>query len=174
MAWAIFWFPILLWLAPLKGWALFDCGLGFSFFNPLFCSFLQSYYHFLLHYSVIPAVMSFDPSLLGSFGPVAYSSLNDSVWSLDLLLHYLRALVSHLYPFGHPRPFLILCSNGLLLTLLSFPSPITLFFILGAYGLALNPLLSSFVLLWACCGPFSLFYVTYYPWVCYFFISGLP
>ena len=60
--------------------------VGFSFFSPLFCSFLQSYCHFLLNYSDIPAVMSFDSGLLGFFGSAAYSSLNDSVWSLGLLI----------------------------------------------------------------------------------------
>ena len=45
--------------------------VGFSFFSPLFCSFLQSYCHFLLNYFAIPAVMSFDLGLLGSFGPAA-------------------------------------------------------------------------------------------------------
>ena len=63
--------------------------------------------------------------------------------------------------FGHPWPicfpwislahFLILHSHGLLLTFLSFPSPITLSFILGAHGLSINLLLSYFItsnLLW--------------------------
>ena len=63
--------------------------------------------------------------------------------------------------FGHPWPicfpwislahFLILHSHGLLLTFLSFPSLITLSFILGAHVLSINPLLSYFItlnLLW--------------------------
>ena len=76
---------------------LFFCGLlplkaglhlimGFSFLSPLFCFFLQSYYHFLLHYSAILTVMSFDPSLQSLFRLVVYSSLNDSVWSFDFLI----------------------------------------------------------------------------------------
>ena len=128
--------------------------MGFSFFSPLFCSFLQSCFHFLLHYSAIPAVMSFGLSLLGFFGLAACSSLNDSAWSLGFfLLHYLRAPVSHLFPLGHPWPicfpwaslayFLTLRSHGLLLTPLGFPGPITLSFILWG--------------LWACHQPFTFF-----------------
>ena len=62
---------------------------------------------------------------------------------------------------------------GFLLTPLGFPCPITLSLILGAHGLAINPLLSLFALLRACCGPFSLFYITYCPWICHFSLSGL-
>ena len=178
MAWATFWFLIL--YGPLPSGSGFYLIMGFSSFSPFFCSFLQSL-HFLLHHSVIPVVMLLDPSLLGFFGPVAYSSLNDSVWSLGFLLYCLRAPVSHfllgiLGPFtflGHPRPFLILCSYGLLLTPLGFPDPITLSFICGAYGFSINPLLCLHALLWACRSPFSLFYITCCPWVCYFSLSGL-
>jgi len=69
-----------LWLAPLTGWALFDYG-----FFLLQLILLQSCYHFLLHYSAIPAMMSFDPHLLGFFRPPACSFLNDSVWSLGFV-----------------------------------------------------------------------------------------
>ena len=128
----------------------------------------------------------FDPSLLGLFGLAAYSSLNDSIWSLDsyscyfdiFLLHYLWAPLSHLFLLRHPWPicfsweslalFLILRSYGLLLTFLGFSGPITLSFILGAHGLSINPLLSLLALLQACCSPFSFFYITYCPWICYF------
>ena len=120
--------------------------------------------HFLLHHSAIPAMMLLDPSPLSFFGLAAYSSLNDLVWSLGFLLHCLRAPMSHfllgiLGPFtflGHSRPFLILCSHGLLLTPLGFSGPITLSFIFWAYGFSINPLLSLLVLLWACHGPFSI------------------
>ena len=57
-----------------------------------------------------------------------------------------------LFPFlGHPRPIPILNSPEPLLTLLSFPGPITLSFILSAHGLSINPRLSYFItssLLW--------------------------
>ena len=102
--------------------------------------------------------MLFNPSLLGFFGPTAYSSLNDSIWSLDSYscyfgLFFFNIACGLLYPIyfflgilgsfaflGHPWPFfLILCSHGLLLTLLDFPDPITLSFIIRAYGFSINP-----------------------------------
>ena len=98
------------------------------------------------------------------------------------LLHCLWASLSHLSPLRHPWPicfplasltlFLILCSHGLLLTLLGFSGSITSSFILGTHGLSINPLLPLYALLWACCSPFSLFYITYCPWVCYFFLRA--
>ena len=60
--------------------------------------------------------------------------------------------------------FLTLHSHGLLLNSLGFPSPITLSLILRVHGLAINPLLSLLSLLWAYCGPFSLFLIIYCPW----------
>ena len=157
--------------------------VGFSSFNLPFCSFMQFCYHFLPFHFAILAMMLFDPNLQDLFGFATSSSLNDSVWSLGFLLHYLRALMSHLFPLGHLWPifffwaslalFLTLCFHGLLLTPLGSPGPIILFFILGAHGLAINPLLSLVTLLWACYGPFSLFYITYCPWVCYFSLFGL-
>ena len=147
--------------------------VGFSFFSPLFCSFLQSCYHFLLYRSAIPVVMLFDPSLLSLFGPTAHSSLNDSIWSFGFCI---TLLVGSFVPFisswaslarllfsGFLDLFLTLRSHGLLLTPLGFPGPIALSFILGANGLAINPLLSLLALLRACYGPFLLFYITYYP-----------
>ena len=100
MAWAIFWFLILYGPLPLRaGLCLI---VGFSSFNLLFCSFLQFCYHFLLYHSVIPAVMLFDPSLLGLFGHAAYSSLSDSIGHLGFVLQCLWAFLSHLFPLGHP------------------------------------------------------------------------
>ena len=92
------------------------------------------------------------------------------------LLHPIFFLLGVLGPFtflGHPRPFLILHPHRLLLTPLGFPNPITLSFILGAHGLAINPLLSLLALLRAYCGLFLLYYITYCLWVCYFSLSGL-
>ena len=95
MSSAIFWFFILYGLLPL-GVGLYLI-VGSSSFSLLFYSFLQSCYHFLPYNSAIPAVMFFDPSLLGLLGPAAYSSLNGSIWSLGFSLHWLRAPVSHLF-----------------------------------------------------------------------------
>ena len=96
-----------------------------------------------------------------SFGPVAYSSLNDSIWSLDLYSRYfglswpITLLVGSFVPFlsswASLTHFLILHFHGFLLNLLGFLSLITLSFILGAHGLSINPLFSCFIisgLLW--------------------------
>ena len=89
------------------------------------------------------------------------------------LFHCFQAPLSHLFSLGRPRPvcfpwassalFLTSHRHGLLLNSLGFPSLITLFLILEVHGLAINPLLSLFSLLWACCGPFSLFHIIYCP-----------
>ena len=173
----IFWFPFLLWLAPLKSWALLDGGLCLS------SAYSFSYYHLLPYHSIIPAAKLFAPILLGFFGPAIYSSPNGPIRPLVLLLHYWRAPVSHLFylrcpwpiclPWVSLAPFLTLYSHGLLLSSLGFPKPITLFLILGIHGLAINPLLSLLSLLWACCDPFLLFPIIYCPWFAYFSLSEL-
>ena len=94
MAWAIFWFLIL--YGPLPLGAELCLIVGFSSFSLFFYSFLQSCYHFPSYHSTIPTVMSFDPSLLGLFGPTAYSSLNDSTWSFGLCI---TLLVCSFVPF---------------------------------------------------------------------------
>ena len=81
------------------------------------------------------------------------------------------ASLAHLLSFGLLALFLTLHSHVLLLTPLGFLGPITLSLILGAHGLAINPLLSLLALLWAYYGSFSLFYITYCPWVCHFSLS---
>ena len=58
----------------------------------------------LLYHSAILAVMLFDSILLGLFEPAVYFPPSDSVCSLGLFLHYLRAFVSH-FPLGLPQPF---------------------------------------------------------------------
>ena len=172
----IFLFPFLLWLAPLRSWALLDGGLCLSSAHPFFC------YHLLQCHSIIPAVKLFASILLGLFRPTVYSSPNGPVRPLVLPLHHWWAPVSHLLSLGRPWPicfpwasfalFLTLHSHGLLLSSLGFPGPIALSLILGAHRLAINPLLSLLSLLWACRSPFSLFYIIYYPWFSFFSISG--
>ena len=86
--------------------------------------------------------------------------------------------MSHLFSLGCPGPicfpwasstlFLTVHSHGLLLNSLGFPRPITLSFILGVHGFAINPLLSLLSLLWACRDPFSLFHIIYCPWFAFF------
>ena len=129
---------------------MLDCGL--FFLQPTLLPLPRSCPHFLPYHFAILAVMFFDLSLLGLFGPAAYSSLNDSIWSFGLCITLLVGSFVPLFPFGHPWPtsfpwpfFLTLRSHGLLLTLLGFPDPITLSFILGTHGLSINPLLSYFI-----------------------------
>ena len=55
---------------------------------------------FLPYLSAIPTMMLFNPCLLGLFGPVAYSSLNDSIWSLDLYSCYFRLFLTHYIACG--------------------------------------------------------------------------
>ena len=103
MAWTILWFPVLYGPLPLRTKLCWIVGL-FSF-SLLFhsCSLAtiscRTQYH-----SAIPIVMSFDPSLLGLFGPIAYSSSNYSIWSLGFLLYCLWAPAFHLFPLGHLWP----------------------------------------------------------------------
>ena len=90
--------------------------------------------------------------------------------------------MSHLFSLGRPwlicfpwassAIFLTLHSNGLLLSSLDFPSPITLSLILGVHGLAINPLLSLLSLLWANRGPFSIFHIIYCPWFAFSLFPG--
>ena len=147
---------------------MLDGGLCFSSAHHFSC------YHLLSYNSIIPAAKLFASILLGLFGPAVYSSLNGSVRPLVLLLHHWWALVSHLFslrrlgpvcfPWASSALFLTLHSHGLLLNSLGFPGPITLSLIVWVHGFAINSLLSLLSLLWACRGPFSLFYIIYCPW----------
>ena len=112
MAWTTFWFLILYGPLPLGvGLCLI---VGFSSFSLPFCSFLQFCYHFLPFHSTIHTVMLFDLSLLGFFGPAAYSSLNDLIWSFGLFITLLVgsfvpffpwASLAHLLSLGFLSPF---------------------------------------------------------------------
>ena len=78
-------------------------------------------------------------------------------WPITLLVGSLAHffLLEHPWPIflslGILGPFPTLYSYEFLLTLLAFPSPITISFILRVHGLSINPLLSYFItsgLLW--------------------------
>ena len=99
--------------------------------------------------------------LLGLLHVLLSIGYNDPVWSFGLYSCYfglswpITLLVGSFGPFLYPwaslKHFLILHSHGFLLTLLGFPNPIVLSFILGARGLSINPLLFYFItsgLLW--------------------------
>ena len=119
------------------------------FFSPPFfsCSYLLPYH------SIIPAAKLFASILPGLFRPTVYSSPNGPVQPLVLLFHHWRAPVSHLF-FFFGRPWPIWFSWASLALKFAFPwaftgslgfsSLITLFLILGAHGIAINPLLSCF------------------------------
>ena len=172
----IFWFSFPLWLALLRGLALFDGGLCFSSAHHFSC------YHLLPYHSISPAMKLFASILLGLFGPAVYSSPNGLVRPLVLLLHHWRAPISHLFSPRHPEPvcfpwassalFLTLHSHELLLNSLGFLGPITLSLILGVHRLAINPLLSLLSLFWVCRGPFSLFHIIHCPWFAFSFFPS--
>ena len=61
--------------------------VGFSYFSPFFAPSVVLL-SFLSYHSTIPTVMLFDPCSLDLFEPATYSSLNDSIWSLDLYSCY--------------------------------------------------------------------------------------
>ena len=163
---------------PFSGRALLDCG--FFFLQPVLL-FLSA---ILLPFLVVPLCHScYDVIWPQPARPIwaccLFFFLMTQYGHLGFVLHCLWAFLSHLFPLGHPWPFaflglpwLSLHSHERLLIPLGFSDSITLSFILKAHGLALNPLLSLPVLLWACCGPFSLFDITYYSKVCYFSLSG--
>ena len=72
------------------GWALSDGGLFLLSAYPF-----DPFYGFAIP-TAIPTVMLFEPSLLGLFGPTAYSSLSDSIWSFGLRI---TLLVGSFVPF---------------------------------------------------------------------------
>ena len=61
--------------------------------------------------------------------------------------HCLRASLAHFFLIGHPWPILTMHSHRFLLTLLGFPSSITISFTFGVHRLSLNPLLTYFITL---------------------------
>ena len=94
-------FPIChsLCLASFGDWASLDHGPFFPRLIP--CSLYRLVSIFLPYHSAILAVVLLDSILLDLFGAAVYFPPSDSVYSLGLFLHYLRAPVSH-FPLGHP------------------------------------------------------------------------
>ena len=131
------------------------------------------------HFPSIPLCYScYNVAWLNPAGPLWACCLFPSQWLIVFTGPFLTlftgsyvqfsswASLAHLLSLGFLVPFPILLSHGPLLTLLSFPSLITLYFIFGSDGSFISPLLSLLTLLWACCGLFSL--SIYCPWVCFF------
>ena len=154
-----------LWLASFGGWALLDHGPSFP--QPILYSLrgLVSISSIPLCYSCCNVVW------LNLGGPLWTCCLFPSHWLSVFTRPFLTlfagswvpfpswAFLAHMLSLDFLGPFLILLSHGPLLTLLGFLGPITLYLILGADGSSISPLLSLLTLLWACCSPFSLFYI---------------
>ena len=85
--------------------------MGLPPFNPLFAP-SAILLPFMPYHSTIPVVVSFDPCLLGLFGPAIYSSLNDLIWSLDLYLCYFGLFLTHYIACG------LLCPISFFLSIL--------------------------------------------------------
>ena len=167
MAWATFWFLILYGPLPLR--------LGFAWL----WAFLLSAHSFALFYSfAFPAAL-----FCHSCYVVIWPKPARLLWACCLFFSQWLSMVIGLSiyitcgflcpicfflgilgPFAFLGPFPNFCiPMSFYLTSLGFPGPISLSLVLGAHGLAINSLLSLFVLFLACCGLFSLFYITYYP-----------
>ena len=176
-------FPIYhsLWLASFGDWVLLDHRPSFP--QPILCSFHGLVSIFLPYHSAIPTVILLDLILLGLFGPAVYFPPSDSVYSLGLFLHCLRAPVSH-FPLGHLWPIWFPWASSALfqfcfpmgLNYLSWTSPAQLLYTssLGLMGpLTLNPSAPYFL----CSYYFESTmahsrFSTYYPWVCFLSFSG--
>ena len=152
---------------------------GPSFPRLILCSLRGLVSIFLSYHSAISTVMLFDSILLGLFRSAVYFPPSDSVYSLGLFLTLFAssyvpfsswASLAHLLFLDFLNPFPILLSHGLLLTLLGFLDPITLYFILGLMGLPLAP----YFLCLHYFGPVVAHsrFSTYCPWVCFLSLSG--
>ena len=113
-------------------WAFLHLARSFT----LFCSLAFPAVSF--YYSYCDVIW---PKPTGPFGFSAYSSLNDSVWSLGFLLHYFRAPVSYLFPPGHPWPIYFPWASSVLSNFVfpwaftnSFGLPRPNYFILHPWG----------------------------------------
>ena len=157
MAWTAFLFLIPYTL--LLSWTRPCLIVGFSSFSLFFAPFV-----ILLPFSAIPLYYSCHGVIwLVPAGPLraCRGFILMLLWAFPDPFHCLWALLSHFFLLEHSWPicfswaslacFLILYTHGLSLILLGFPSLITLFHILGAHKLPINPLFSYFItsgLLW--------------------------
>ena len=163
-----------LWLASLKGWVLIN--RGFFFPQPVLCSFrsIATIPATLFCYSCCGVIwpMLARPLLGLLCMPLPMTQCGHWIYTHATLGFLITLLLDSFVPFisswASLAYFLILHSHELLLTPLGFPDLIILYFIVGAHELSINPLLSLLALLRVCCGSFSLFYITYCPWVYYF------
>ena len=138
-------FPFL-WLASLRGWALFDCGLFLlqptllllsavllPFPPKLFCHSCCDVIRLRLARLLWVCYLFFSQWLSMVIGPFDYIACG-----FLCPVYFLLGILGPLTFLGHSWLFLILCFYGLLLTPLDFSNPITLSFILRA-GLPSTP-----------------------------------
>ena len=115
----------------------------------------------------------FRPAIL-LFPPVAwYGHWFSYLWAPVSLLSSSWASLTHLLFLGFLSLFTNSVFSWVFTNFIGLPWPNYLIFIIGVHGPAINPLLYLFALLWNCGVPFSLFYIIYCPWVCYFSLSRL-
>ena len=138
---------------PIWGWALLGGGLCF-----FFSAHPSSYYYLLPYYFIIPAaefvLFQSGWTLLGLPFILPLMAQQDH-WFLCYITSGLPCPICFTlgdsglfcFPQASSALFLISHHHELLLNSLGFPGPITLFLILGVYGLAMNSLLSLFSLL---------------------------
>ena len=121
--------------------------MGFAFLNPLLAPSVNLL-AFLPCHSVIPAVVLFDPYLLGLFWaccmlffhlitvtPYCHWACIHAILGFLDPFYCLWASSAHFFLLGHSRPILILHFHMFLLTLLSFPGLITISFTFGVHEL---------------------------------------
>ena len=155
---------------PFEARLLLGRGLFLLRPTPLFFSTVFVCHAILLCHSCRGVILTL--SLRASLGLLLILPLMTRYSHLSLF--WLRwASLAHLLSLGPFGPFPSSAFPWALLTPLGFPGPLTLSFILVVHELSINPLFSLLSLLRACCGPFSLFYITYCPWVCFFSLSWL-
>ena len=134
--------------------------VGFSFFNPFLTLFMSRLILLPCH-PVIPTMLLFNLCLLGFFWACSMLSFNLILVARHYHWASTHAVLGFLGPFhcsqaslahfillgildhllGHPQLIPILHSHGLLLSLLGFPTQITISFTFGVYGLFHQPLI---------------------------------
>ena len=131
-------------------------------------------YAFLLLNSISPVLsLGLYYAVLGFLGPFHRFWAPLSHFILLGILDPVSSLSGSFVPFGLLCPICFPFALPWAFTnFIGLPRPNYLILILGAHGLAINPLLSLFSLLWACCSPFLLFHIIYCPWFAFSLFSG--
>ena len=149
----------------------------------LLCPIRAPSSHFILLGILVPFHHFRAPlSHLGSFDPFFLLGILDPFHHFRAPLSHSGSFVPFVFPWvswarllslGFLGPFPNFALPWAFTNFIGLLRPNYLILILGAYGLAINPLFSLFSLLWVCCDPFSLFSHHILPMVCFFSLSGL-